>query len=315
MVNDMARRRTEKVGQQKGFTLVELLVVVSILALMAVLGTVRLIERSERRVADTVISDLLSISYAAQAYASNHYGQWPFQSDKNCGDALKLLTSTSTPYLGGSFVTPWNTDLTAADFSYETSCPGTVGQKEVFIIKVKVPAKHLAYMKYKVPSSEVTYLGSNGEPLTDPDLFASARWGYITHRLPLPRYNTGIHMNEIKAVDSITGELKIDIPSCKKPRISVQPLMLCSVNYVNKSGAPVQADHIRGYFSDITPNEKDLWKAIANNTNNFTQWTVKLYVKTHQNDLVQVRACDHSKGNWGGSSSEPILFNVLVHCP
>lgn len=263
---------------QSGFTLLELMAVISIVALMVSFGTFKLIEYSERKVVDQVVNDILTLSYAAGAYASNHHGDWPDDNnDDVCDDALIKLQNDG--YLGGKFVSPWS------GASYTFACPGS---GSYFTISLVVPTEYVSLFTYKIPSSTETP-GVGG-------------MSTITHYLPLPRYVSGIVENATfnaelsPSTPSTNGKLWISKPSdCANPSISVQPLTVCET-IVDQTLTPVPPTGFKGY------------RTLVNSSS--TGWWISLESKGASNNFNPVYSCDTSLGIY-----QPIKFSVMVYCP
>ena len=274
------RSTTAACHRQSGFTLLELMAVISIVALMVSFGTFKLIEYSERKVVDQVVNDILTLSYAAGAYASNHRGKWPDDNnDGVCDDALQKLLNDG--YLGGDFVSPWS------GASYTFDCPSDIS----FTISLDVPTREASLFAYKIPSTAVTpATGGNST---------------ITHYLPLPRYKTGIVVNQTfdaalsASTPSTNGKLWVSKPTdCSNPSISVQPLTICeTVVDQNLIDLPPSTTGIRGYRTDIDDSSS-------------AGWLISLESKNAANNFDPVYSCEKSVLN----VPQPIKFSVMVYC-
>lgn len=83
---------------QRGFTLVELSVVLAIMALLAVMATPNLMEEINEKRANITIQDSQSILDAARAFRMAN-GVWP--GNATCTNAIAALSATAPPFLGG----------------------------------------------------------------------------------------------------------------------------------------------------------------------------------------------------------------------
>ena len=85
-------------GKSRGFTLVELMVVLGILSLLAVLTTPSYLEELNRKRALVSIDETQQILDAARSYRSDK-GSWP--GNATCSNALTVLSNSTDRYLAG----------------------------------------------------------------------------------------------------------------------------------------------------------------------------------------------------------------------
>lgn len=106
---------------QRGFTLIELAIVLSIAALGSLIAAPSLIEELNDRRASVTIQETQTILDAARAYRTQT-GQWP--DTGTCANAMAVLKGTTPPLLAGigtvnKYNAPISTSCTAATFSVD----------------------------------------------------------------------------------------------------------------------------------------------------------------------------------------------------
>jgi prepilin-type N-terminal cleavage/methylation domain-containing protein len=283
---------------QSGLTLMELMVVIAILALLAGYGTLLLVERVEMTAADAVASDVLTLSYAAQAYAANQQGNWPDAAGL-CQNALQKLRDEG--YLAGPFASPWL--WVSPQASYATDCPLDSKQHQnTFLIDAHVPVNLVGAMQHRLTS--VTQVS------------ATADWALIRHHLPLPRFHSGSVKVEQAQVSQQSGQAQGSAPACAMPTYSAQPLDICldptiqpvevcedveefkgyngiGQAIVETRSVCVQAPlGVRGYYTETAINPMD-GSLIA-----------KLFTSADGTNYQQISVCD----------GQPVAFSIMEFC-
>lgn len=109
------------ISKEKGFTLVELAVVMAILALLAALTTPRIIDEVNEKRAGVTVQETQAIIDAARTYRMK-YSTWP--GHPTCLNALSVLSSMSPPMLVGisstnKYSSPVTTSCTEYTFSVD----------------------------------------------------------------------------------------------------------------------------------------------------------------------------------------------------
>lgn len=107
--------------QMRGFTLVELAVVMAILSIVALLTTPSMMEEINKKRADASIAETNIVIDAARSYRMK-VGSWP--GGATCSNALSVLKNASPPYLVGigsfnHYASPISTSCTALTFSVD----------------------------------------------------------------------------------------------------------------------------------------------------------------------------------------------------
>lgn len=201
------------VRRSRGFSLLEMLLVVGLLSLLAGFGTWRLLEYGQRKSVDAVIADVLTLAYAAQSYAANHGGMWPDAANPApCQEANQVLLDEG--YVGDLFASPWSD---GGGTGYLTLCPlAGDDRQDTLQITFRVPVEFTGLVESRLPSTAIA--------TPDP----GAVWTTATHYLPLPRYHAGrVAVNEVAVEPG--GSAATPAATCPPDRrqMTVQPMDIC----------------------------------------------------------------------------------------
>lgn len=146
-------------NNSRGFTLLELAVVMSIISIMAALTAPHLKEEINHQRAKVTIEETQLILDAARSYRIDK-GAWPGNS--TCSNALTVLSSTTDKYLAGvksenRYNSPYSTSCTAKSFSIDQE---TVADWDGFLVnslagtEIVDSASHLIRSTIGIPGSE-----------------------------------------------------------------------------------------------------------------------------------------------------------------
>jgi prepilin-type N-terminal cleavage/methylation domain-containing protein len=183
---------------QRGFTVLELMVVMSIIAIMAALTTDSITNQINQKRSDTTIQETQLLIDAARSYRMAT-GTWP--GNATCSNAVTVLTTSSPAYLSGMATTnKFNSAVT-------TSCTATT-----FSVDQNAVADWDGYVVNSLPQTQIvnaatsqlrTTVGIPGsEPALDAKLSRIATGNAELNRM---RTNLLLGNNNIAEVNNITA--------------------------------------------------------------------------------------------------------------
>lgn len=141
-----------KLKIQRGFTLIELSIVLMILAALAAVSTRFMFDEFDRSIADKTVAEMWAVAEYSVAYISmqNHNGQWPDQG-ASCVNAEQVMKDAQmlqglnieTKSVGGTDVSeiksPWYDDGSSDYVSYEINC-SSIFPESGFAISLSLPS-------------------------------------------------------------------------------------------------------------------------------------------------------------------------------
>lgn len=191
----------------RGFTLVELMVVLAILSILAALSVPNYLEEINLKRANLAASETQSIVDAARAYRSKN-GAWP--GDSTCSNAIAVLRTDYLPYLPSSGATNKFSSL------YSTSCTGTT-----FSLDQEALQDWDGYLVNSVASTQIvdsashrirTTIGVPGtEPALDAKLSRLASGNAELNRMRTTLLMGGNDISEVGTVNAISGRFSSDV--------------------------------------------------------------------------------------------------------
>lgn len=162
-------------NSNRGFTLIELIVAISIATLIAAVTVPTLRDKHRQKISDVTANEIYAIAEAAQNFSGDNNGAWPDQA-ANCANALNTLTTNN--YLSGiDLQSPWGT-------TYSLSCPETPagsGRRPTFRISVNSNTDYAEYIARSVPAA--TFSGANTVAYF-PQSWEVPALDHLLHRLP-----------------------------------------------------------------------------------------------------------------------------------
>lgn len=189
-------------NKSRGFTLVELMVVLGILSLLAVLTTPSYLEELNHRRALVSVEETQQILDAARTYRSDK-GAWP--GNATCSNALAILSSSSDQYLAGvggfnRYNSPYSTSCTARTFSLDQE---TVADWDGYLAnslagtQIVDTATHLLRSTIGIPGSE---------PALDAKLSRVATGNAELNRMRTTLLLGNNNIAEVNKLEAITGQ-------------------------------------------------------------------------------------------------------------
>lgn len=211
--------------KSRGFTLVEILIVSSLVVLTAVFFTSVFIDNNKKKLIDSYVSEFMVVSNAVRSYVHNNYGNWPDEQEvgdgeESCLDGFFILDSEG--YLGG-----------VVD-NYTFSCL-QVGQR-MPVLKIT--------RNYDDDSDTASWVAGLLPSATATDAGA-------TLYIPKPRVAQIVETGLVGK----SGDI-IDMPVCRRPKINIMTKAVCAVES-RVGGVPRP---MGGYYVDAsevgTPEDK-----------------------------------------------------------
>lgn len=193
----------------KGFTLLELMVVMAIISILAVLETPSIINEINQKRANVAIAETTAIMDAARSYRSQK-GVWP--GDATCSNSLEVLKTANPPYLQGiSNVNKYNSP-------YSTSCT-----PQTFSLDQNAVADYDGYLAVQIAGTEIvspsihqvrTTIGLPGsEPALEAKLSRLATGNAELNRMRTTLYLGGNDLKEVNNIDAVSGAFSSGLSS------------------------------------------------------------------------------------------------------
>lgn len=188
-------------NHQRGFTLLELLVVLAVLGLITALSTPTYIEELNRKRAGVAASETQAIVDAARSYRMKN-GSWP--GNATCSNAIAVLKSDYLPYL------PSSGAVNRFNSLYSTSCTNMT-----FSLDQEATQDWDGYLVNSIPSTQIvdaasyrirTTIGVPGtEPALDGKLSRLASGNAELNRMRTTLLMGGNNITEVGTVDAVAG--------------------------------------------------------------------------------------------------------------
>ena len=189
-------------GKSRGFTLVELMVVLGILSLLAVLTTPSYLEELNRKRALVSIDETQQILDAARSYRSDK-GSWP--GNATCSNALTVLSNSTDRYLAGvssfnRYNSPYSTSCTAKTFSLDQEA---VADWDGYLVnslagtEIVDSASHLVRSTIGIPGSE---------PALDAKLSRVATGNAELNRMRTTLLLGNNNVTEVNKLEAVSGQ-------------------------------------------------------------------------------------------------------------
>ncbi|HDS1721460.1 TPA: prepilin-type N-terminal cleavage/methylation domain-containing protein [Pseudomonas putida] len=191
-----------QVNKIRGFTLIELMVVLGILSLLAVLTTPSITQELNHKRALVSIEESQQILDAARSYRSDK-GSWPGNS--TCSNALAVLSNVSDKYLAGvgsfnRYGSPYSTSCTAKTFSLDQEL---VADWDSYLVnsiagtEIVDSSTHLARSTIGIPGSE---------PALDAKLSRVATGNAELNRMRTTLLLGNNNVTEVNKLEAVTGQ-------------------------------------------------------------------------------------------------------------
>lgn len=193
--------------KERGFTLVELMVVLGILSLLAALTTPSYIEELNQKRAVVSAGETQQILDAARSYRSDK-GAWP--GNATCSNALAVLSNPTDQYLVGvnsfnRYNSPYSTSCTSKTFSLDQE---TVADWDGFLVnslagtEIVDSATHLVRSTIGIPGSE---------PALDAKLSRVATGNAELNRMRTTLLLGNNNVTEVNKLEAVSGQFSVSV--------------------------------------------------------------------------------------------------------
>lgn len=185
----------------KGFTLIELMVVMGILGLISALSSPYIVEELNTRRANNAASETQAIVDAARAYRVRN-GNWP--GNATCSNAISVLKADYLPYLPSSgatnrFNSLYSTSCTTMSFSLDQEA---IQDWDGYLINTVASSQIVDSATHRIR----TTIGVPGtEAALDGKLSRLASSNAELNRMRTTLLLGGNNITEVGAVDAVTG--------------------------------------------------------------------------------------------------------------
>lgn len=194
---------------QRGFTLLELMVVLAIISIIAALTTPNMISELNQRRAELTAAETTMIMDAARSYRIDK-GSWP--GDATCSNAITVLRNSTPAYLAGVSTTnkynsPYSSSCTARTFSLDQSA---VQDFDGFLVNL-IAGSEIVSKDFHQIRTTIGVPGS--EPALDAKLSRLATGNAELNRMRTTLYLGGNDINEINNINAVGGVFSGDLQS------------------------------------------------------------------------------------------------------
>ena len=267
--------------KHQGFTLVEMMVVSSLMALSAIFLTNVFLDKAEEKRVAAYVSDFMTLSNASKAYVQNMDGKWPGEEEVDnysgegdkidslsCGSGFGDLKSNN--YIGG---------MESSDYTF--SC---------LQIKDRMPILKIE-RSFSATTTATEQEGDLAEWVASLLPSGTASSSKVAMYIPKP---IAAQIVDAGSVESINNNLadngKIDKPACRRPRLSTMIKSACVVAAVG-TGLPKSLGGYRVDVVDIDEGDGKKWQA-----------------------TLEVSYSDNPSGFSAGFACDKSAFDYIVYC-